>query len=580
MSEFLENLSQEEESKLNKPITTKFLLKFTIPTILSFVIMGIFGTVDGVFASRGISHEAFGAINFVAPFFSAVMAISAMLAMGGSALVAKQKGNKLYKEARENLTLITLTTFLISSVIAVVGFIFRHPLLRMLGARSGEVYVAGHGYVYDSTVFDLALEYLQPLLILGPFVMVGMVLIQFLIAEGRPVLGMIASSSGAIVSTTLNAIFIFVFDMGITSLALATGIGYGIPALLGAAYFAFNRKGSLYFVKPKWNAKALGQASLNGISEMITMAATTVTTIVMNNILVRIVGWEGVAAAGVVLALQWLFASMFVGYSAGLAPVISYNYGKKLHYGLNHEEGLKRRENLKKLYKKSLRIVGILSALALVLTLVFSDLLVRIYFSPNDVCTYLDGIVTYVCSAHAPTYDVINAYGPVPFEYLIAWGGEMCASTFHAMSVRGLRIAATAFILMGFNMFATAWFTAFNDGLVSGLLSLMRTMVFMLSLIIILPQIFALNGVWLALPLAEVLSIALTIFFLIKMSKKYHYRGELIPHLVSDAPPTSETTLKKFKTTQCKSCSEMVIIGSNGLGRCEFCDRVTDDNGN
>ena len=458
-----------EESRLDQPITTKFLLTFTIPTIISFVIMGIFGIVDGVFAARGISQEALGAINFVLPFFTFTMAIGAMLSMGGSALVAKKKGEGLDREARENFTLILLVTFTTSAIISVLSWLMREPLLRMLGTDAG--------------VFDLSMAYLQPLIIMMPFVMVGLVLVQFLIAEGRPVLGMFASSSGAFVSTGLNAIFIFVLDLGVMGLALATGIGYAVPTVLGLIYFATNRKGTIFFVRPAWDIAALGRSSLNGISEMITMMATTVTTIVMNNVLVRIVGWEGVAAAGIVLAAQGIFASLFFGYSAGVAPVVSYHYGKAIQG--SPEAGKGQNDNLKKLYTKSLGIVGVLSAIALVCTILFSDLLVRIYVSPND-----------------------------PFM------GHL-----HEMAVRGLRIASMGFVLMGFNMFATAWFTAFNDGLVSGFMSLMRTMVFLLLLLVTLPRIWDLNGVWIALPMAEVLSIAVTIFFLLKMGKKYHYRG-------------------------------------------------------
>jgi len=473
-----------EESRLNKPITFKFLISFTIPTILSFIIMGVFGTIDGIFAARGIHQQAFGAINFVAPFFTFTMAIGTMLSMGGSALVAKKKGKKLLQEARENFTMLVLVTFIASLLISATSWFLRLPLLRLLGVRTGYVYFYGFGYVYDSSVFDLALEYLQPLILMMPFIMVGIVLIQFLIAEGRPVLGMIASSSGVIISTGLNAVFLFIFDMGVMGLALATGIGNMVPAILGVVYFSLNRKGTIFFVRYKWDAKALGRASLNGISEAITMMATTVTTIVMNNVLVNLVGWEGVAAAGMVMAAQWLLASLFVGYSAGIAPVVSYNFGKRLDSVGDSiaEQGSIR--NLRLLYKKSLLIVGILSVIALIATLTFSDLLIRIYVSPTD-----------------------------PFM------GHL-----HEMAVRGLRIAATGFVLMGFNMFATAWFTAFNDGLVSGSMSLMRTMVFTLVLLITLPRVWDLDGVWLALPLAEVLSIAVTVFFLVKMGKKYHYR--------------------------------------------------------
>ncbi|MCL2367807.1 MAG: MATE family efflux transporter, partial [Oscillospiraceae bacterium] len=327
-----------KDSRLNKPITVRFLLTFTLPTILSFIIMGIFGTIDGIFASRGISPEALSAINFVLPFFTFTMAIGAMLSMGGSALVAKKKGGGLKQEARENFTLLILVTFATSVLTSGISWFARVPLLRMLGTDVG--------------VFDLALEYLQPLILMMPFIMVGLVLVQFLIAEGRPVLGMFASSSGAVVSTALNAIFIFVLDLGVMGLALATGIGYAVPAVLGIIYFAGNRKGTIYFVRPNWDVKALGRSSLNGISEMITMMATTVTMTVMNNVLVRLVGWEGVAAAGMVLAAQAILASLFFGYSSGIAPVVSYNFGEKMNYGKESEAGQERHSNLKKLYKK------------------------------------------------------------------------------------------------------------------------------------------------------------------------------------------------------------------------------------
>ncbi|MCL2407947.1 MAG: MATE family efflux transporter [Defluviitaleaceae bacterium] len=500
-----EQTQLEHDSKLDNPITAGFLLKFTIPTILSFMIMGVFGIIDGVFAARGISQEALGAINFVMPFFTFTMAIGAMLAMGGSALVAKKKGNELHQEARENFTLLTLVTFGASALISGVSWFIQDPLLRLLGTDEG--------------VFTLAREYLQPLILMMPFIMVGMFLVQLLIAEGRPVIGMIASSSGALVSTTLNAVFIFVFDMGITGLALATGIGYAVPTVLGVLYFSINRNGTIYFVRPKWSIRVLGRSSLNGISEMVTMAAATVTIVVMNNVLVYLVGWEGVAAAGIVMAAQGIFTSLFFGFAAGVAPIVSYNFGKRLKDSVN-DEG-----NLRKLYTKSLKIIGILAVAALIGTQVFANLLVQIYVSPGDVCSYLSGFATSVCTSHLPIYEFIRAYGyyAVPMDYLTAWGGEMCTGHLHAMAVRGLRIAAAGYIFMGFNVFATAWFTAFNDGIVSGFMSLMRTMVFTLVLLTTLPRIWDLDGAWIALPIAEVLSIMLTVFFLIRMGKKYYY---------------------------------------------------------
>jgi len=460
MQHDVKNMQQDEETRLNKPITTNFLLRFTIPTILSMVIMGVFGTVDGIFASRGINHEALAAVNFVAPFFSITMAIGMMLSMGGCALVAKRKGEGKHRQARENFSFLTLITFVSSIAISLGSWILRTPLLRLLGT--------------DYAVMDMAMDYLQPLIIVMPFVLLGVFLVQFMIAEGQPMLGMIMSGCGSVISAILNAIFIFVLELGVPGLAWATGIGWMVPTLLGLSYFALARKGTLYFVKPKWDTFALWRSSLNGISEMITAAAFTVTTIVMNNVLVRLVGWEGVAAAGIVMAAQGVLSSLFFGYAAGVAPVVSYNFGRL------------DRERLNILFRKSLGIVGVLSLIALVGTLVFADPLVRIYVSPND-----------------------------PFM------GHL-----HAMAMRGLRIAAMSFIIMGFNTFATNWFTAFNDGLISGLMSVMRTMVFALILLVTLPRVWGLDGVWVALPLAEVLAITLTMFFLWKMGDKYMYRAK------------------------------------------------------
>ncbi|MCL2415276.1 MAG: hypothetical protein FWD01_00525, partial [Defluviitaleaceae bacterium] len=186
-------------------------------------------------------------------------------------------------------------------------------------------------------------------------------------------------------------------------------------------------------------------------------------------------------------AAQGIFTSLFFGYASGIAPVVSYNFGRTSLYSIDTEEGQERRNNLKKLFKRSLAIVAVLSVIALLSTQALADLLVRIYVSPTD-----------------------------PFM------GHL-----HGIAVRGLRIITFGFLFMGFNFFATAWFTAFNDGLVSGFMSLMRTMVFTLILLLTLPRIWepALYGAWFALPLAEVLAIFVTVFFLIKMGKKYHYLG-------------------------------------------------------
>ena len=462
----------ENESHLDKPITTGFLLKFTMPTILSYVLMSVFGIIDGLFAQRVIGPGALTAVGLVGPFFMVTMAIGAMLAMGGSALVAKMKGEGNKQGARQTFTLLAVLTLLTSALISTLGLVITNPILRLLGTS------------YE--MMPIARDYLRMIVYFIPVVMLGIFLVQFIIVEGKPGLSAAISLSGTLINTGLNWLFLFRFNMGVEGLALATGIGYSVPALFGVLFFFFKRKGTLYFTKPKWDMKAIAASSLNGASEMVTMLAATVTTIVMNNVLVRMdgVGDLGVAVATMVMAFVPIFGSLFMGYSAGVGPLISYNYGKQNH----------RRKG--QLFAKSMVIVSVLSLLATAGTVAFANLFVRIYVTPGEYITvYVPG-----------------------FGYFHEYIGFM-----HGMAVRGLRFAAIGFLFMGINSFASAMFTAFNNGVVSGFLSLTRTFILALPLLILLPMAWGLNGVWLALPLAEVVAVVVTVFFLIKMSRRYGY---------------------------------------------------------
>jgi len=446
--------SMSNDDQLYNKIDYKFLIRFTLPTIISFVLWSVFGIIDGVFASRGISVEALSAVNFIMPYFNFAMAITSMLSMGGMALVGKKIGEKKESEARQNFSLLTIIIFLSSIIISIATVLFLDQILNLLGT--------------DPLVLDLAKDYLMPLVYLMPVLMLGFYFTQFLVAEGKPVISAVVSVSGALVSTILNYLLTFHFEFGVSGLAWATGIGNSIPTIIGLYYFNFKREGNIYFVKPKWDLSAISRASYNGISEMITMMAATITTTVMNNIMVDLVGFEGVASAGIVMATQFIFISLYLGFSVGVQPLISHNYGQKNH------------SNLKKLYKKCLTIITGLSIIAVIGAIIFAGSLVRIYVEPGN--------------------------------------------HFFEMTVRGLRISAIGFFFMGFNVFAKSWFTGFNDGLISGYISFMRVMIFTLLPLITLPRFWQLNGLWAALVVAEIISVIQTIYYLNKMGSKYRYK--------------------------------------------------------
>ena len=232
--------------------------------------------------------------------------------------------------------------------------------------------------------------------------------------------------------------------------ALATGIGYCVQSVIGVIYFAVNRKGSLYFVRPKCNGRALLKACSNGMIEMVSMLAVSITMIAMNVILMHIAGVNGVVAAAVVLSAQNLLSAVYMGYLEGIASVISYNYGAGSV------------QKLKQIYRSALKTIAVLSGITFVISFLAAEPLARIYAEGN-----------------------VNV---------------------KVMAIQGIHVFAAAFLLMGFNMFASSMFTAFNDGKTSALLSLLRTLVFLIIPLMILPGILGVNGVWLSMPAAELLA--------------------------------------------------------------------------
>ena len=439
---------------ISKTPTWTHLLKFAFPTIMSMLVMSTFGIVDGIFVAQLIGPIALAPVSVVWPFLMFAMSIGFMLGVGGNAMIAKKIGEGREVESRQNFSLITIVAFTVSLMITIMGLLFPNVILDILGA--------------DGDIRSMALDYMRPLLWFLPIILLGAVFQQFLITVGKAHYGAITSFCGGIISASLNFLFLAVLDIGIMGAALATSIGYTLPAIVGLVYFTFVRSGSLYFVMPKLDLKALGRTCINGASEMVTILAASITGVIMNNILIDLGGAEAQAAAGIMFAGMGIFSSLFIGYSSGVAPLISYNYGKG------------DTDNLKRSYKNSLRIIGVLSISAFALAFLSTDLIIGIYDVPR--------------------------------------GTHM-----HDIAREGFRLISAGFILMGFNSFASMFFTALNNGVVSSLLSLFRTLIFVVIAFMTLPVIFGLTGAWAAMPAAEVLGIVMTVVFFWKMKDKYEY---------------------------------------------------------
>ncbi|MCL2855725.1 MAG: MATE family efflux transporter [Defluviitaleaceae bacterium] len=442
------------EENITKTPTKAHLLKFSLPTILSMLIMSTFGIVDGIFVSRWIDQGALAAVSLVFPFLGFVMAIGFMLGVGGNAMVAKKIGEGKEVEGRQNFSLISLAALIVSAALALIGIFAPDFVMGILGV--------------DAYLRSMALEYMMPLVYFLPFIVLGMVFQQFLITAGKAHYSAITALVGGLTSAGLNFLFIYIMDMGLQGAATATSIGYTLPALVGLIFFTFNRKGNLHFVMPKFDIRALVRTCINGASEMVTMLSTSIVVVIMNNVLMEVADFMAVAAASVMFAGMGIFSSLFIGYSSGVAPITSYNFGKG------------DTDNLKLSYKNNLIIIGALSVVATGLAFLLVNPLIGVY-------------------------------------------GFEVGTPIHEMARTGFMFIAVSFVLMAYNSFGTMFFTALNNGVVSSLLSLFRTLVFPTLAFLVLPNIWGLNGVWAAMPVAELLGITLTIGFFKVMKKRYNY---------------------------------------------------------
>ena len=429
------------------------LLRFVVPTVVMLVFMSLYQMVDAVFVSKFVGENALSALNIVYPFPSIVIAVSIMLATGGSAIIARNMGEGKEKEAKENFSFIVLVGAVIGVAIATAGILFIEPLIYMLGATP--------------SLYDYCYEYLFILVLSVPLSVFQMLFQSFFVTAGKPHLGLTLTVLGGVSNIVLDYVFIVLCGFGVSGAALATSIGYSIPGLFGLIYFAVSRKGTLYFVKPVFRWGVLFKCCINGSSEMVNNLAVAVTTFLFNVLMLKYAGEAGVAAITIVLYAQFLMTSAFMGFSSGIAPVVSFNYGS----------GNVRQ--LKKIFKISVWVITVVSAAVFVIAETCSDVVIMV-FTPA--------------------------------------GSEVFGLTKY-----GFAIFSFSFLCTGMNIFASALFTAFSNGKISAILSFLRTFVFLTSCLLFLPLFWGVDGIWLAVPVAEVMALFVSVYYLVRFKKVYQY---------------------------------------------------------
>lgn len=290
---------------------------------------------------------------------------------------------------------------------------------------------------------------------------------SFFVTAEKPALSLKISITAGITNVVLDFLFIAVFHWGIAGAAIATGIGQLVGGVIPIVYFARKNDSLLQLTKAGFNGKILLKTFGNGSSEMVTNLSTSLVNILYNFQLMKIAGENGVAAYGIIMYVNFIFMAIFFGYSIGSAPIIGYHYGAD-----NHDE-------LKNLFRKSIFLMGGVGVLLTLLAEILTVPLVTIFAS----------------------YD----------------------ADLFSMTCHGFRLYSFAFIVMGVNVWGSAFFTALGNGAVSAAISFLRTLVFQIAVVLILPIFFGIDGIWLAIVVAELLALIFTVIFFITNKKKYRY---------------------------------------------------------
>lgn len=429
------------------------LFHLTLPSILMMVLTSIYGVVDGFFVSNFAGKTAFAALNLIMPFVMILGGTGFMVGTGGTALVAKVLGMGDKPRANRYFSILIYFTLLLGALLSVLGVVFTPQVAVFLGATADMMHdcvLYGRITIAFTTTF-----------------MLQNVFQSFLIAAEKPGLGLAVTTAAGVTNMVLDALFVGIFRWGVVGAAAATGLSQCVGGIIPLIYFLRPNKSLLRLTAAKLEIKPLLQACGNGASELMSNISGSLVSMIYNFQLMKYIGENGISAYGVLMYVQFIFIAVYVGYSIGCAPVISYHYGAD-----NSAE-------LKSMLKKSSLLMSVLGLAMCLAAYLLAAPLARLF---------------------------------------VGYDAELFALTAHAF-----RLYSLSFLLAGLNIFASSFFTALNDGAVSAVISFFRTMLFQTSMVLILPLILGVDGIWWAITAAEVCAFVLSASFIFAKRKKNNY---------------------------------------------------------
>ena len=440
--------------QLSDHFTYGKLLRFTLPPIVMMVFTSIYSVVDGFFISNFAGKTAFAALNLIWPFLMILGGMGFMIGTGGTALVSRYLGAGQEERARRYFSMLVEFTALLGLILTAIGLIFMEPIARFLGAT-------------EEMIPDCVL-YGRIVIAFNVAFMFQNVFQSFLVAAEKPRLGLVATVSAGVTNMVLDALLVGVFRWGLAGAALATGLSQTVGAVIPMVFFLNRENGSaLHFSFTPMEVHPLLQACGNGASELMSNISGSIAAMVYNFQLLKFLGEDGVSAYGVIMYVGFIFVAIFVGYSIGSAPIISFHFGAE------------NREELKNMFRKSyllMAVWGIAMALA-----------------------------AYLLA------------GPLA-KLFVGYDRQLCELTVHAMQLHCL-----AFLFTGANIFTSSLFTALNDGTVSAAVSFARSMVLQIATVLLLPGLMGPDGLWLAALATDTCALVIDICVLGGNRKKYGY---------------------------------------------------------
>lgn len=439
--------------QLSDHFTYPKLFRFTLPSIAMMVFTSIYGVVDGFFVSNFAGKTAFAAINLVMPFIMILGGMGFMVGTGGTALVSSILGAGDKERANRYFSMMILFTVIFGAVLTVVGLAFMEPISRFLGATPEMMESC---VLYGRIVNGFTIMF-----------MLQNVFQSFLIAAERPHLGLWATISAGVTNMVLDAVFVGVLRWGVAGAALATGMSQTVGAAIPLVFFLSPNESPLRLRAAKLEWKPIIKACGNGSSELMSNVSGSVVAMVYNVQLLRYLGENGISAYGVLMYVQFIFVAIFVGYSVGSSPIISFHYGAR-----NTPE-------LRNMFRKSVTLMSIAGVVLCVAAYLMASPLAKLF---------------------------------------VGYDRELYELTCHAF-----RLYCLSFLLAGLNIFFSSLFTALNNGAVSAAISFLRTLLFQTGCVIVLPMLIDVDGLWLATLIADIFAGIISVIFLLVKRKTYQY---------------------------------------------------------